>query len=154
MPYNITGAILNAVADAKGSFVVAVLMMQKEVAERIQAQPGDSDRGSLSVFLQALFDIQKVASAPKGAFMPPPKVDSTVLAFRPKETGLEPAREKLVLKIVRSGFCQPRKTVANNLMTDAGIDRASTVERLKGLGLPEGARPHQLTWQQWIGLTP
>ncbi|HSH93919.1 MAG TPA: rRNA adenine dimethyltransferase family protein, partial [Roseimicrobium sp.] len=103
LPYYITAPLLQRVADARGQIDFAVLMMQREVAIRITAPPGDGDRGSLSVYLQALFDIRRVANVPAAAFLPPPKVDSMVLRFDPRPDEVD-AR---VFKVVRLGFAQP-----------------------------------------------
>lgn len=148
LPYYITGPLLTAVAGACSSFDVAVLMMQKEVARRIVAGPGSSERGSLSVFLQAQFDIAKVLDVPAGAFYPPPKVDSTVLQFKPLPDRPDPA----LFDFVRVGFKQPRKTVANNLSTGLGVPREAVVERLHAAGLDERVRAQELTLEQWAVL--
>jgi 16S rRNA (adenine1518-N6/adenine1519-N6)-dimethyltransferase len=148
LPYYITGPLLTRIAEARGHYAKAVLMMQKEVAERVLAAPKTSARGSLSVFLQLQFEIEKVASAPAGAFLPPPKVDSTVLQFVPKETGLTDEEEKALFRLVRVGFTQPRKTLANN-MTGLGIKREEALERIQSIGLLETARPQELTLDEW-----
>src|SRR5579871_5760124 len=78
LPYYITGPLLTKISEARGRFQVAVLMMQREVADRVVAEAGNSNRGSLSVYLQSQFNIELVKRVPAGAFLPPPKVDSTV----------------------------------------------------------------------------
>lgn len=138
MPYNITGPLLGKVTESRNLFRNAVLMMQKEVGERVLAKPGTPERGALSVAMQLQFAITKVCDAKSGAFNPPPKVDSIVLEFTPK-----PFDDQQVLDVVRSGFTQPRKTLANNL--SANYDRSK-------IGLPTNIRPHQLTNEQWVDL--
>lgn len=144
LPYYITGPLMTRIAEAAPSWDKAVLMMQKEVAERIIAPPGDSDRGSLSVYLQSQFAIEKVCDVPPGAFLPPPKVDSVVLEFVPLRSTFEPA----FFEFVRAGFKQPRKTLANNLVA-IGLGRDEIAERLSKAGLDERVRPHMLTLEQW-----
>lgn len=140
MPYNITGPLLGKVCGVQTLISHAVLMMQREVAERILAQPGDPARGSLSVVLQRLFEIQKVASVPPGAFMPPPKVDSTVLRLTPKAVDADETFQTFV----RQGFRQPRKTLANNLgPMGKGLDFS---------WLAPQVRPHQLSEAEWMRL--
>ncbi len=148
LPYYITGPLLQKTAEAAGHIELAVLMMQREVARRVLAGPGDSDRGSLSVHLQGRFQIRRVAEVPPGAFLPPPKVSSTVLKLVPREDPLDPRLEALV----RLGFAQPRKTLANNLAAAGRWSRADLENALAGAGLPPGARPHQLTEDQWLDL--
>jgi 16S rRNA (adenine1518-N6/adenine1519-N6)-dimethyltransferase len=115
LPYYITGPLVTRIAEARAAFAKAVLMMQKEVGVRVLAPTGSSDRGSLTVFLQSLFEIEKVTDAPPGAFLPPPKVSSLVLELRPKPPELEPEEEAGYFGLVRGAFRQPRKTLANNL---------------------------------------
>lgn len=148
LPYYITGPLLTRIAEARTGYERAILMMQKEVAERVMAGPKTSERGSLSVYLQSQFEIEKVVSAPAGAFLPPPKVDSTVLEFRP----LPVERSPLFFKLVRSGFTQPRKTLTNNLVAGFALQREQALERIKAAGLGELARPQELTLAEWEAL--
>lgn len=143
LPYYITGPLLNRIATAREHFGKAVLMMQKEVAERVVAKPGDAARGSLSVYLQAVFDIRKVAVVPASAFVPPPKVDSMVLEFLP---ALGPVDSEEFFEFVREGFSQPRKTLANNL---ARFGKAEVFAALEVGGLSKSVRPHELGLEDW-----
>lgn len=145
MPYNITGPLLTRFAEVRSGYERAVLMMQREVGTRVLAKPGEREFGSLSVFLAAQFDIVKVCDAPNGAFFPPPRVESVVLQFKPKPTGLAPEAEARFFRLVRSGFTQPRKTLLNNLTGLVGRDRATALIE----GLPEGVRPHQVPVDRW-----
>jgi 16S rRNA (adenine1518-N6/adenine1519-N6)-dimethyltransferase len=152
LPYYITGPLLTQIAEARRHFKVAVLMMQKEVAQRVLAGPKTSARGSLSVYLQTQFEIAKVADAPAGAFLPPPKVDSMVLAFRPKETNLTEAQETSLFRLIRFGFTQPRKTLANNLVAGYHVPREEALEWQAKANLGEKARPQELTLEEWVAL--
>lgn len=147
LPYYITGPLLTRIADASDGWDRAVLMMQTEVAARVTAPPGDSDRGSLSVYLQAQFAIDTVIEVSPGAFWPPPKVSSTVLEFVPLRTRYSPA----FFDFVRAGFKQPRKTLVNNLIA-SGKSRDEAVGSLLAAGLDERARPHALTLNHWLAL--
>ena len=147
LPYFITGPLVAKIAEARSTWDKAVLMMQKEVADRIVAGPGNSDRGSLSVYLQALFSIERVCDVPPEAFLPPPKVSSTVLEFVPLVADY-PAE---FFDFVRAGFKQPRKTLANNLQ--ALLPRDEILRRLEAAGLDERIRPHMLTQDQWISVS-
>ena len=151
MPYNITGPLLDAFTNLRGLVTKLVLMMQREVAEKILAPPGDSARGALSVVMQAHFVVSKVCQAPPGAFLPPPKVESTVLQFVPARTDLSADRIDAVIDVVRAGFTQPRKTVYNNLTTLLGRETAD--QRLTLAKVEHRMRPHQLTWEQWTKLS-
>lgn len=149
MPYNLTGPLLSRITHARAGFRRAVLMMQREVAQKIQAKPGSSEIGSISVFLQSRFAIRHVVEAGPGCFWPPPKVFSDVLLFEPLDLSWPPELDKWHEMVVRTGFTQPRKTLANNLSKllpgVAGL--------LDEIGLPMQARPHQLTLQDWQRLS-
>ena len=143
MPYNITGPLLTTFAACRDLWAVGVFMMQREVGVRVLARAGDSDRGSLSVFLQAQFDIATVCHVPPGSFLPPPKVDSVVLRLVPA-LKVDLDRAPRFFEVVRRGFTQPRKTLLNNLG-----DRTHWGPVIASAGLSESIRPHQLTLAQW-----
>lgn len=147
MPYNITGPLLAKFAEVRSQIDRAVLMMQKEVGDRILAEPGDSNRGALSVCLQTQFLIRKVCLVPPGAFDPPPKVDSIVLCLVPKPIPSSESREARFINLVRAGFAQPRKTLLNNLGSLHG--KAIVELALMDLGLDLRIRPHMLSLDQW-----
>lgn len=147
LPYYITGPLLNLFARNRNAFDVMVLMMQREVADRIRADHRHPDRGSLSVWLQAQYDISLVAQVPAGAFLPPPKVDSTVLRFVPRPVSdTEVAELDFALRI---GFAQRRKTLANNLVAGLRTDRDHALSWLTELGLLPTVRPQELTVDAW-----
>lgn len=146
MPYYITAPLIDHIAASRSHFDKAVLMMQKEVAERIQAGPGDGKRGSLSVYLQALFEIRKVALVSAAAFMPPPKVDSMVLEFVAEKGAADPVD---FFKFVREGFSQPRKTLANSLATKS---KSAVQAAIKAIGEQQSVRPHELRLEDWRAL--
>lgn len=150
MPYNITGPLLTRFTKCRDHYSKAILMMQKEVGDRVLASSGSSDFGSLSVFLQSRFEIRKLCDAPAGAFFPPPKVESVVLVFEPRNL-IEPALDDTHEKLVRHAFAQPRKTLVNNLGSLVGRVRLAEVMEL--LGLPPTVRAHQLSLDQFIELT-
>jgi 16S rRNA (adenine1518-N6/adenine1519-N6)-dimethyltransferase len=129
LPYYITSPILLKLAASHAALDRAVLMMQREVAERVGAEPGSRDYGLLSVTAQSYGGVEKLFTLPPGAFSPPPKVHSTVVRWRiaPRfaDLGVEEAG---FLRFLRLAFAQKRKTLVNNLraegMTPAAIGRA------------------------------
>lgn len=151
LPYYITGPLITRIAGARAHYAKAVLMMQREVGMRILAPAGNSERGSLSVYLQIQFEIAKVADVPPGSFWPPPKVDSIVLELMPRDTGLNPAEEAGFFRLVRSSFKQPRKTLANNLAA-LGYGRPSVEAAFVAAGLPARARPADPDLEAWKSL--
>lgn len=149
LPYYITHPLLTRIAEARASFGKAVLMMQREVADKILSPAGKRERGSLSVFLQACFRISEVVRAPAGAFMPPPKVDSTVLEFIPRPYPVPPEQEVAFNRLFRAGFSQPRKTLANNLAVYGRERVAASIDRS---GLTPTVRPHELREEDWVSV--
>lgn len=149
MPYQITGPLLTRFANARAGYGRATLMMQREVAQKILAQPGNRDMGSISVFLQRRFSISRVCDAPPGAFYPPPKVTSMVLGMVPRPAWPEEVAHE---RLVRRAFAQPRKTLLNNLL-GSGIPRETLLSGLESLGLSPDVRPHQIGLDTWDALT-
>jgi 16S rRNA (adenine1518-N6/adenine1519-N6)-dimethyltransferase len=148
MPYYITGPLLERIEGAFPHFDRAILMMQKEVGDRILSLAGDSDRGALSVAIGAGFHVRKVVFAPGGAFYPPPKVDSIVLELRPKEVS---ADTRIALrKLLSIGFAQRRKTLENNLAAGYRWTKAESQSVLSKADIPDRARPQELTEADWF----
>jgi 16S rRNA (adenine1518-N6/adenine1519-N6)-dimethyltransferase len=116
LPYNIATAILQRLIEQRSCLSEMVLMLQKEVAERITAQPGSSERGYLSVFVQAYCDTERLFDVAPGSFRPAPKVWSSVLrlTLRP-QLAADMKDDKLLWRVVSAGFAQRRKTILNNL---------------------------------------
>lgn len=150
LPYYITGPLLTRIAESRTLIVKAVVMMQKEVAERVVAVPKTSARGSLSVFLQSQFSVRTVAKVPAGSFLPPPKVDSTVLELTPRPMSVAIEDEVGFFKLIRFGFAQPRKTLANNLLAGYRLDRGTATSVVELAGLGERARPQELDESEWV----
>jgi 16S rRNA (adenine1518-N6/adenine1519-N6)-dimethyltransferase len=121
LPYNISTAILQRLIAQRECFDEMVLMLQKEVVERVLAPPGTSDRGYISVLVEAYCETEKLFDVAPGAFRPPPKVWSSVmrLRFRPR-IKTEITDEGLLWQTVSAGFAQKRKTILNNLRQAQG----------------------------------
>src|SRR5215207_2282237 len=116
LPYNISTAILQRLIAQRACLEDMVLMLQREVVERVLAPPGTSDRGFISVLVEAYCETEKLFDVAPGAFRPPPKVWSSVtrLEFRPR-IAVEVKDEELLWMTVSAGFAQKRKTILNNL---------------------------------------
>lgn len=147
LPYHLTGPLLDRILRAKDSWSIAVLMMQREVGERILAPVGNRERGGLSLRVQYGFQVQRVITAPGGAFYPPPKVESIVLQFTAiPGRSLDSARERLWA----AACAQPRKTLLNNLQARYDRDTVGRVLRRQGLTLD--VRPHEVPDVAWDAL--
>jgi 16S rRNA (adenine1518-N6/adenine1519-N6)-dimethyltransferase len=116
LPYNISTAILQRLIEQRNCLTEMVLMLQREVVDRITASPGSSDRGYLSVVVEAYGETEKLFDVAPGAFRPIPKVWSSVIRMKLRP-GLAVAvkDEALLWEVVRAGFAQRRKTILNNL---------------------------------------
>jgi len=116
LPYNISTAILQRLITQRACLEEMVLMLQREVVERVLAPPGTTDRGYISVLVEAYCETEKLFDVAPGAFRPPPKVWSSVmrLKFRP-QISTELKDTDLLWATVSAGFAQKRKTILNNL---------------------------------------
>jgi len=156
LPYGITSQILLKLAASHASVERAVLMVQREVADRIAAQPGSRDYGLLSVTVQMYGAAEKLFTLPPSAFSPPPDVFSTIFRWRfaPRftELGLD---EASFLPFVRKAFAQKRKTLMNNLRA-AGISAADAASALARAQIDPHARAEALPIEAlaalWRGL--
>jgi 16S rRNA (adenine1518-N6/adenine1519-N6)-dimethyltransferase len=121
LPYNISTAILQRLIAQRACLDEMVLMLQKEVVERVLAPAGTSDRGYISVLVEAYCETEKLFDVAPGAFRPPPKVWSSVmrLKFRPR-INAEMTDQSLLWEVVSAGFALKRKTILNNLRRASG----------------------------------
>lgn len=121
LPYNISTAILQRLIAQRACIDEMVLMLQREVVERVLAPAGTSDRGFISVLVEAYCEAEKLFDVAPGAFRPPPKVWSSVmrLKFRTR-INTENRDELLLWEVVSAGFAQKRKTILNNLRRASG----------------------------------
>lgn len=121
LPYNISTAILQRLITQRECLDEMVLMLQREVVERVLAPPGTTDRGYISVLVEAYCETEKLFDVAPGAFRPPPKVWSSVmrLKFRP-QINADVADQNLLWATVSAGFAQKRKTILNNLRNTSG----------------------------------
>ena len=116
LPYNVATAILQRLIEQRGCLDEMVLMLQREVVDRITATAGSEDRGYLSVLVEAYCETEKLFDVAPGSFRPAPKVWSSVVRLTPRVSITADLRdEKLLWQIVSAGFAQRRKTILNNL---------------------------------------
>jgi len=155
LPYNISSPILFALLDlaARTNGVRdAMLMLQKEVADRLVAKVGTGEYGVLTVLTALNADVTKVLSLPPGAFRPPPKVHSAVvrLLFRPPRVAI--TDQALFVRMVRTMFTQRRKTISNALKP-FGVERGvDPVPALAAAGIDPKRRPETLDLAEMAAL--
>lgn len=146
LPYNVSSPILFRLLDLQSHFPCkdATLMLQRDVADRIVAEPGSAEYGVLSVLVQWRASIARLLALPPGAFRPPPAVKSALirLAFRPPEVHVsDPVAFE---RLVRSVFTQRRKTLGNALAPFARGTRLSAPDALRRAGIDPSRRPQTL----------
>jgi 16S rRNA (adenine1518-N6/adenine1519-N6)-dimethyltransferase len=156
IPYNITGPILekllgNILHPADRPFESIVLLVQKEVAERLYAKPSTKAFGALSIRVQYLAHCELVCPVLARDFSPPPKVDSAVVRLTPRKLDLAATSPKLLDNLVRLGFGTRRKMLRNNLQS--AIDREELIPLLEKLDLSAEVRAEDLSLEQWIRLS-
>jgi len=147
LPYNISSPILFHLLQYAHAIDSQVLMLQKEVVERMSAQPGGKQFGRLSVMLQYRYHIENLFTVPATAFFPPPKVESAIARLTPRESIVLPARnlDDFAL-IVKQSFSQRRKTLRNNMKNYL------TVEQIESLGILPSARAETLSVEEFVKL--
>jgi 16S rRNA (adenine1518-N6/adenine1519-N6)-dimethyltransferase len=152
LPYHLTSPILFSLLDQVEAVSRAVFLVQREVAERLAAEPGTKDWGILSVLLQREADVSVERIVPAGAFVPPPKVESAVVCalFRPPADALaDPARFR---RLVKAGFAQRRKTLGNALRAARLVDPGSLAAALERAGIDPSRRGETLGGGEWAAL--
>ncbi|HEX7703407.1 MAG TPA: 16S rRNA (adenine(1518)-N(6)/adenine(1519)-N(6))-dimethyltransferase RsmA [Kofleriaceae bacterium] len=137
LPYHIASQLMFRVIDAREVVKHCVVMIQKEMADRIVAVPGTKQYGAIGVMLRTYADITTVLKVPAGSFLPPPKIDSTVIKLTPLAQPRTPvADEKHYSKVVHAGFGQRRKTLRNALKAlwpDDQVDAALATTAIDGM---------------------
>jgi 16S rRNA (adenine1518-N6/adenine1519-N6)-dimethyltransferase len=141
LPFNIAAAILERLCDFRAIIPRMVLMFQREVADRIRAQPGMRTYSAVSAFTAIYWEVIDHFRVAAGNFHPRPKVDAAVLVFAPKALTFAPAEERAILATIRAGFSAPRKTIRNSLARGLKLDPAAAEDALLRAGIDPSARP-------------
>jgi 16S rRNA (adenine1518-N6/adenine1519-N6)-dimethyltransferase len=160
LPYYISTAIMQKLIEERACLTEMVLMLQREVVERITAPPATSERGYLSVLVEAYCESEILFDVAPGSFRPQPKVWSTVVHLSLREKlKVEVKDDKLLWQIVSAGFAQRRKTILNNLRHAPAallekIERAGGAGRvLESTAIEEQRRAETLTLEEWARLS-
>jgi 16S rRNA (adenine1518-N6/adenine1519-N6)-dimethyltransferase len=155
IPYNITGPILEkllgTITSPINQFERIVLLVQKEIADRIVAKAGHKAYGGLSVRVQYLAECQFVCDVPAQAFFPPPKVNSAVVCLLPRSLPKPASNPQLLKTIIELGFATRRKMLRNNLGNV--IERDRLVALLEQMEINPQVRAEDLSVEQWVELS-
>jgi 16S rRNA (adenine1518-N6/adenine1519-N6)-dimethyltransferase len=150
LPYNVATAILERMLPHHERVPRAAVLVQKEVADRLVARPGDAAYGSLSVLVAAWANAQVLGRVRPGSFRPPPKVESAFVGFALHPPPLPAAEMPAFIAMVRLAFGQRRKTLRNALAAGWGREKAEAV--LSAARLPEKVRAEELGLEEFLRL--
>lgn len=156
LPYYITTPIIMGLFESHVPIDSITIMVQKEVADRMQVGPGTKDYGALSLAVQYYAKPEIVANVPPNCFMPRPKVGSAVIRLtRHEQCPVEVEDEKFMFRVIRASFNQRRKTLANGLNNapDIQVSKEDIAKALEELGVGAGIRGETLTLEQFARLS-
>ncbi|MDO5396948.1 MAG: 16S rRNA (adenine(1518)-N(6)/adenine(1519)-N(6))-dimethyltransferase RsmA [bacterium] len=150
LPYYITTPIITMLLEEKLPVKNIVIMIQKEVAERLNAEPGTKDYGAVTLLCRYYTEPEIVTSVPAGLFVPPPKVDSAVLKLKVLDKpSVNVKDEKTFFKTVKAAFSQRRKTLLNCLSSAFSIPKPQLTELMESAGIQPGRRGETLSIEEF-----
>lgn len=155
LPYYITTPILTRLIDSKRYFSAMLLMVQREVAQRLRAEPGSDDYGAISVFVQYHCKIESIMRVSRNVFYPVPEVDSELIKLTVRDVPpIAVSDELLFFSIVRAAFGKRRKTLLNALSSSPELkwDRKKVHAVLAAAGIDPGRRGETLTLAEFAAL--
>lgn len=156
LPYYITTPIIMGLFESGVPIDSITIMVQKEVAERMQAKPGTKDYGALTLAVQYYADAKIMANVPPNCFMPRPAVGSAVINLvKHKEKRYDVKNEDMLFRIIRASFNQRRKTLQNGLNNAANLPytKQQIAEAIEKMGLPAAVRGEKLSLEQFVELS-
>ena len=153
LPYYITSPVIMGLLEGGLPLKSITVMVQKEAAERICAQPGQRACGAVSVSVHYHSQPQVLFGVSRGSFLPPPNVDSAVIRLDlHREPPVQVADEGWFFRVSRAAFAQRRKTAANSISASLGLPKAQVEAALGAAGIPANARAEQLSLEQFAAL--
>lgn len=154
LPYNITTPIITKMLES-GCFETITVMIQREVAKRICAAPGDSDCGAFSLFCQYHAECELLFEVPPECFIPAPKVTSAVIRLTPRSAPPVDADPKALFSVIKAAYAQRRKTLLNGLSAVYGskFSKEELRQAILDCGLPETVRGERLSLQEFAQLS-
>lgn len=153
LPYYITSPVIMLLLESRLPIDSITVMVQKEAAQRLCAKVGSRESGAITVGVNYYGSVKQLFGVSRGSFMPSPNVDSAVIRIDiDKEHRLTEDEEKFFFRMVKAGFSQRRKTLANSLCSMLGIAKNDVYSALSGLGISESVRIEALTMEQLMAL--
>lgn len=153
LPYYITTPILMRLLESGLPFRAITVMVQKEVADRLTARPGEKNAGAITVMVDYYAEAEKLFGVPKGAFTPAPKVDSAVIRLRRRAVPpVEIDDPAAFFRLVKAAFAQRRKTAVNSVSATLGVPKSAVAEALGVCGLDANVRAEVLSTEEFAAL--
>ena len=153
LPYYITTPIIMKLLEADTGAKSITVMMQKEVGDRIAAEPGTRASGAITYPVHYYADVTEIADVPRECFYPVPGVDSVVLRLDLRdEPRVKVVSEEMLMRCVKAGFSMRRKTLLNALTALGDFDKKTLSEALEGAGIDPGRRAESLTLEEFARL--
>ncbi len=153
IPYQITNPLVRKILEPGSIIETAILLVQKEVAQRLMAPPGSSERGILTIMVEMYGAIEEIVKVPPEAFWPSPKVDSSVIKITKKSSPeAKDLNQQAFFWLVKQGFSGKRKTLVNSLSGSLRLPKSTATAIVEETGIDPLARAEDLTLQQWIKL--
>lgn len=150
LPYYITTPIITMLLESRLDIENIVVMVQKEVAERMCAKAGTKDYGAITLLCQYFTEPSIITKVPAGSFVPPPKVDSAVLRLNVlKQPSVSVKDEKTLFKTIKSSFAQRRKTLVNGISSGMSLPKDAVAEILQKAELSPSIRGERLTLEEF-----
>ena len=153
LPYYITTPILMRLLESELPVDAITVMVQKEVADRLCARPGEKNAGAITVCVDYYAHAEVLFGVPKGAFLPSPKVDSAVIRLtRREKPAVETNDVKAFFRLVKAAFAQRRKTAVNSISSTLSVPKTQVAKALTDCGLSETVRAEALTSEDFAAL--
>jgi len=149
IPYSLTSPLIQKAFRQEKRPEILALLIQKEMAERICARAGESNRGFLTLMVEANASAKIIRKVMPGSFYPSPKVESAIILITPSEKSRQ---EEIFWPAVEAGFRHKRQTLANSLKNDLSWSKGEVEELLVKMGLTKMARPAELSFDNWVEL--
>ncbi len=154
LPYYITSPVIMRILEEKLPINSLTVMVQKEAADRICAQPGTRQSGAISAAVHYYSDPKLLFKVSAGSFIPAPKVDSAVIKLDIlKEPPVKIKEEKLFFRVVKAAFSQRRKTLSNSLSSGMKLPKQQIAAVLEKAGIRQNARAEEMTMQDFAAIT-
>lgn len=153
LPYYITSPVIMKLLEDKLPISSVTVMVQKEAAVRLCAQPGKRDSSAITAAVRYHCDPELLFHVSAGSFLPAPKVDSAVIQLVLHEPAVHPKDEKTFFKVIKGAFAQRRKTVLNSLSSALSLDKSAVRAILESSGVEESARAERLTLENFSDIS-